>query len=236
MSDTIWLASFDIGKKNFAFCIEETDRSELLSLSQNNLPLGQRYNKNGTPTPKMKTMLDSICGNGRLVLFKNNDLTENCAVGSYLDPESYHNMTDVLDQYREQWDKCEAFVIEQQMAFRGKQNTMALKLGQHCYSYFAFTYGRHKSIIEFPAYHKTCVLGAEKVKGKKTKKGVQRWKTLGDRERKKWSVEKALAILESRGEEDRMNEIKTKRKKDDLADVVTMLNAFKYLCFVDQSV
>ena len=41
--------------------------------------------------------------------------------------------------------------IEKQMSFRGKRNTMALKLGQHCYSYFVFKYGASKEIIEFPA-------------------------------------------------------------------------------------
>ena len=42
------LLSVDIGKKNFAFCIEEFDKEALSSLK--NLPTAGRYNADGTPT------------------------------------------------------------------------------------------------------------------------------------------------------------------------------------------
>jgi hypothetical protein len=107
-SDIIWIASFDIGKKNFAFCIEETDRASLLKLKKKIPVMGKkteaptRYNLDGTPTPKMKKILDAVCHNGKLILFKNSDLTANCADVS-LDPETFHNMTDLLDSYRAYW-------------------------------------------------------------------------------------------------------------------------------------
>ena len=94
---------------------------------------------------------------------------------------------------------------------------MALKLGQHCYSYFTIRYGRFKKVIEFPAYYKTQILGAEKIKGKKVKNGNFQWKTIDKPARKKWSVSKATEILSSRGEIETMNNIKTKTKKAKIA-------------------
>ena len=202
-----------------------------------NIPEKKRYNIDGTPTTDMQKLLDQVCINGITILHKNSDLTHNCEKGKYLDPETFHNMIDLLDEYSDYWDKCSFFVIEQQMSFgKNKRNTMALKLGQHCYSYFVIRYGRFKHVIEFPAYHKTQVLGAQKIKGKKYKNGNYRWKTIDKPARKKWSINKATEILSNRGEEDTIRNIKTKTKKDDLADTLTQLQAFKYLCFVNKSI
>lgn len=231
---TVWLFSADIGKKNFAFYVEEVDDKALKSIK--NIPTKDRYNEDGTPTTKMKKILDSVCMNGKTILHKNSDLTTNCVPGKYLDPETFYNMNDLLDSYSEYWDKCSCFVIEQQMSFGKRRNPMALKLGQHCYSYFSIRYGRFKSVIEFPSYHKTQVLGSEKIKGKKCKNGKYRWTAIDKPARKKWSIKKATEILEERGEVKTINNIKTKAKKDDLADTLTQLQAFKYLCYVCKSI
>jgi hypothetical protein len=205
--------------------------------SLKNIPLKDRYNIDGTPTTAMQNLLDQVCMNGKTILHTNSDLTENCKKGSYLDPETFHNMTDLLDSYSEYWDKCSHFVIEQQMSFgKNKRNTMALKLGQHCYSYFTIRYGRFKNVTEFPAYHKTQVLGAEKIKGKQYKNGNFKWKTIDKPARKKWSISRATELLDLRGEIDTINNIKTKAKKDDLADTFTQIQSWKYLHFVNKSV
>ncbi len=233
VSEKVWCASFDIGKKNFAFYIEEFDREELLGC--NNVDKVNRYNSNGTPTDTFTEVLGKVCNNGRRVLFVNSDLTNRCAKGSYLDPETFHNMTDLLDEYVEYWDKCLAFVIEKQMSFGKTHNTMALKLGQHCYSYFCFKYGRFKEIIEFPAYYKTQILGAHKIE-KKTKKGNISYKAMDKPTRKKWSVNKARDILNDRGDIETLSSLTNARKRDDLADCLTQLQAWKYLVFVDKSI
>ena len=56
-----WIASFDIGKKNFAFYIEEIDCKELMSLK--NIPVKKQYNIDGTPTSEMQNLLDQVCMN-----------------------------------------------------------------------------------------------------------------------------------------------------------------------------
>jgi len=120
------------------------------------------------------------------------------------------------------------------MSFKQAQNTMALKLGQHCYSYFIFRYpitqdgdfvfDESKEIIEFPAYYKTQVMGAPKVNGKAMSKP----------ERKKWATEKAINILMERGDTDTLDEIIGSKKKDDLADTLIQLQSFKFLRYVDK--
>ena len=230
----IRICSVDIGKKNFCIYIEECDLNLLNSIQ--NIPYLQRYNQNGTPTKKMQDILNKISNNGKTILHINKDLTYNTDKSKYLDPEIFFNMIDFLDSIGNELDKCSHFVIEQQMSFgKNKRNTMAAKLGQHCYSYFAFRYGRFKEITEFPAYHKTCVLGAEKTRGKKFKNGNYQWKTLGPKERKKWAVEKALEILGKRGEKETLTNLKTKAKKDDLSDTLLQCISYKYLNFVNKS-
>lgn len=226
------ICSIDIGKKNFSFCVEEFDKKELINLK--NIHINKRYNEDGTPTPEMQDILEQVYSNGKIILHDNVDLTYNCDPKKKLDPETFYNMIDVLDKYIEIWDTCDAFVIEEQMSFGKKLNKMAVKLGQHCYSYFTFKYGRFKSVIEFPAFHKTQILGAPKVEGQPYKSGKKRWKAMEKPQRKKWSVNQAIEILNNRGEIDILDNLTNARKKDDLADVLTQLQAFKYLVYVEK--
>ena len=230
-----WIASFDIGKRNFAFCVEEVDLSVLSSIKK--LPLSQRYNEDYTPSDQMKRDLNKVYLSGKIILLEKANLTG--GNDKYYDAEYCHNMTEFLDRYISYWNRCSVFVIEQQMSFRGKINSMALKLGQHCFSYFAINYKRFKSIIEFPAYHKTNVLGAERslVIGKNAKR---KWKPLGDKERKKWAITKAKEILYKRGDTDHLELYEDKPRKrgvrkmklDDISDTIVELQAFKYLVYV----
>lgn len=230
--NTVWLASFDIGSRNFAFYIEETSLETLNNIK--NIKKEERYNEDGTPTSKMCNILNTIYDNGKTILHKNSDLTDNKKSNNILDNEVLYNMNDLLDKYGPYWDNCEYFVIEQQMQFgKFKRNPKALKLGHHCQSYFMFRYGRLRNVVEFPAYHKTQILGCKKIKGQKYKNGNYRWKSIDKPSRKKWAVTKATEILSKRKELHIINDIKRVTKKDDLADTLIQLQAFKYITFVD---
>lgn len=237
---TIWLASFDIGKKNFAFCIEEVDIKMLESIQ--NIPSYDRYSADYTMTPEMKKIMDTVFRSGKILIYKNTDISSvknNAKSKSYFDYEYCHNMTDLLNSYTRYWDMCSGFIIEEQMGFRKRYNSMALKLGQHCFSYFAVCYGRFKPITVFPSYHKTTILGAPRTKVL-TKTGKVKWKTLGDTQRKKWSIEIAKNILTLRNDVDTLSMYNHTRKKgvrkpkmDDVSDTLLQLQAFKYMIFVD---
>lgn len=228
-TDHVWLASFDIGKRNFAFYIEQVHPSTLDALET--LTRSKRYEKNGECTFHQQSVINHVCGYGTSILYKNIDLTLTTSSTSavYLDPEVFHAMTECLDMYMAYWNQCSVFVIEKQMAFGMTRNTMAVKLGQHCYSYFAIRYGRFKDILEFPAYYKTKILGAPK---KLMSNGTYR--AVDKPSRKKWTVGEARRILSARKDTEMLLHLNSAKKRDDLADVLCQLQAFKYLAFVSK--
>jgi len=223
------LASFDIGKKNFSFYVEEFDVEKMKVLQ--NIPKKDRYHPNGTCTELFEKLLKEVYTNGKKVLLKNVDITEGTNKDKYFDSDLCHNLTEMLDEYKEYWEKVDYIVVEQQMSFGLKLNTMALKLGQHCESYFMIRYGRSKKVIEFPSYHKTQVMGSQKIE-KVTKAGKKSYKNIDKPARKKWAIETAYGILTERDDFETIDEITASKKKDDLSDVIVQAQAFKYLHFV----
>lgn len=225
------IASFDIGKKNFSFYIEECDTNALSKLA--NISKKDRYHPNGTCTDKFADVLKKVYSNGKKILLRNLDITDGTDKTKYFDSDLCHNLTEVLDTYSDYWEKVDYIVVEQQMSFGAKVNTMALKIGQHCESYFMIRYGRTKKIIEFPSYHKTQVMGSEKIE-KVTKAGKTSYKNVDKPARKKWAIETAYGILTERDDFETIDEITSSKKKDDLSDVIVQAQAFKYLHFVDK--
>jgi hypothetical protein len=229
--EEVYCCSIDIGKRNFSFLVEKFNKTSLLNLPF--IPKNERYNADGTTTTNFGNIIQQVCNNGEIVLYKNSDLTQGCAAGSYLDPQTFHNMTELLNEYKEYWDLCDFFIIERQMAFKGVYNTMALKLGQHCYSYFAIMYGTDREYVDFAAYYKTQVLGAKKIKNI-TKSGKISYKAMNKPSRKQWSIDKAISILTERKDINNSSMLTSKKKADDLADCLTQSQAWKYLNFVDK--
>lgn len=213
------IAAFDIGKKNFAFAIEyitEEEIQELKDSEKETIKKGKKKFQVINPAKKFEK--------GKLVLLENIDLTYDCD-DSYLDPRVYKNMIKVLDERKEYWNKCDLILIEQQMSFgRRKTNTMALKLGQHCYSYFSIVFPEIE-VLEFPAYHKTQVLRAPKKFGK-IEKTYKNGKTVLIQDNlKKWSTRKAISILDLRQDSEFLQKLNSLKKKDDASDCVLMIQA-----------
>ena len=230
--ENIWIASFDIGKKNFAFYIEEMNISKLNTIKE--ISKEQRYNIDGTCKENFSKLLEEdIYKNGKKILLQNVDLTEGTDKDKYFDSDICYNLFDVMSEYEEYWEKVSYVIVEQQCSFRGKINTMALKLCQSTQSYFMMNFGRQLKVIEFPSYYKTQVLGAPQSETK-TKTGKIKYKTLGDRERKKWSVQEGFYILSLREDYETMGEIGLMKKRDDVNEVIIQLQAFKYLYFVQK--
>jgi hypothetical protein len=130
-----------------------------------------------------------------------------------LDADVFLRLTALLDRHKEYFDKCSTIIIEQQMSFGSKINTMAIKIAQHTYSYFLFRYGKEKRIIEFPSYNKTQILGAP-----------------GDLDkpaRKKWAIVKADEIWALRGDIETCALVGSKKKKDDMSDC--LLHVLSYI-------
>ena len=209
------IASFDMGRKNFAFCVEEVDEAELCAASALLPGARARYGSDGRATPAMAAVLGAVYRSGRVLLLDNVDLTagEQVVSRSEVDPVVFVNMTKVLDQHADHWAACDLILLEQQMHFGRRQNHVAVKLAQHCYSYFSFQFGLFKEVVNYPAYHKTRVLGAPK---KMTKS-----------QRKRWAVEEARAVLAAQEDHDALALLLSRKKQDDLADVLVQLQSFK---------
>jgi hypothetical protein len=216
------VASFDIGKKTFTWYVEEFSVDALKSIQ--GIPKDERYCKDGTPTPCFAEILDQVYMNGTLVAMKTCDLTITGTSFSKI----ILSMTNVLDEQKTLWNKCDTILIERQMAFKGKYNIMALKLAQHCWSYFSIKYGGDKIIIDIPAWHKTMTLGAEKV-WNNTKK---RYENMGKYQRKKWTEKTAKDILELRDDESGIELLESDDKQDDRADSLSQLQAYKIIKYI----
>ncbi len=225
MPDIIQVASFDIGKKNFSFLIEEFSIKKLREIET--VPLKSRYNPNGTPTDSFQTILNKVFANGKVILYKNSDITHGCDPKVKLDPKTFYNMNDLLTDHIEYFKNCSLILIEKQMMFGKLTNPMAVKLAQHCYSFFTICLSPSIKIIEYDAYNKTQVLGC-KMDTVLSKKGVEKFKAVDKPTRKKWAITKCIDILTIRNDAETLTFIKTQKKKDDLADVLVQLQAFKY--------
>lgn len=211
-----WIASFDIGSKNLCFCIEEYP----INISLNIIP---RYNLDGTCEELFKSQLDEFFKLGKVIIFVNKDITQDCDKSKYFNPLLYHNMYKHLDEYKDYWNLCDDIIIEEQMWSGFNRNPKACRLEQHCISYFIFFYSKFKNILSFPAYHKTQVLGAPKEKIIKNNK--IRYKAMDKPSRKKWSIQMAKYILELRNDTFTLNSYnkekgKKKIKLDDISDTI----------------
>ncbi len=226
------IAAFDIGKKNFAFVIEQVDTDSIKQLQS--IPKKQRYNKDGTPTPEFQEILHQLYMVGKVEKVVNLNLTYDCDARKYLDPKTFMNMINELDKYKPLLDECEVILIEKQMSFgKKKTNTMALKLGQNCYTYFLMKYNGTKTVLEYPAYYKTQVLGAPKKFGK-ISKTYKNGKTVQIADnRKKWAVRTVESILKLRGDEESLKIIGDAKKRDDMSDCLLMIITYSILHFVD---
>lgn len=135
---SLTIASFDIGIKNFAFCVEV-------------IPLEQ---------VKLYHQLshDEIFKTGEIISLTHIDLSDKGRF-KVLNSDLFNHLTDVLFKYSSLWDKCDVFLIEKQMSIKHKTNIKALRIFQHCFSFMTFRYGTSKTIIEYPSRFKTHTLG-----------------------------------------------------------------------------
>lgn len=221
---SIWIASFDPGTVNFAFIIEEFNLAYLNTIILP--PKKLRYKSDGTPTRTYGKAIDKICVGGKTILVKNINLTLDIPkmdkkAKNYLHPNIFINFIEEFDRYGEYWDKCSIFLIEQQMQFKQRRNIKAIKMAQHCRTYFTMRYLTFKIITEYPSYHKTQVIGC--------KKGVTK------HYRKAWSTRVAKRFLEKRGDMSFLEQIKSKAKQDDICDCLVQLQSFKIKHFIENN-
>lgn len=188
------VASFDIGRKNFAQYVEEVDFSLLETLKQEYLLLPKKKQRRvgGPMNEDVADILERICVSGRRVQTGVYDLRGEA--GDTLDMETRKNIINHLEDHIELWDSCNAFVIEQQFfkqqVYKGKgtqANVKAIKVAEIVSTWFLTMYPTR--VVEFfGSQNKTQMLGAPY--------------GLGDTQRKRWATRKAREIYTKRGDID----------------------------------
>ncbi|CCV02460.1 RuvC-like Holliday junction resolvase [Armadillidium vulgare iridescent virus] len=207
INDDIYIASFDIGKINFAYCIEKTSIADLQS----------------------STSVDDMCLKGSLISIDNVRLVSypkkspvirqrGPRKGTSYKPSGRYTfdlLFTFLEERKEQWNRCHIFVIEQQM----NQNKEGQKISYHLEAYFKTIYGLFKEVLLFPSYHKTQVFQDPE----------EKYKKISYSKRKKACIDKATNILQSRDDQTTICKLERSKKRDDMCDVICQLQAYKWL-------
>lgn len=192
------IASFDIGKNNFAQYVEDCDYGLLKDVHElyNTIDVKDLKLKSGDSL--QQPLLDSVFRNGKRVNIGVFDFQGSIntvktmrkgRTVNKLDNPTRLNFLKHLYAYKWLWDTCDIFVIEQQYVnLFGRQrgiNVDALKLEEATVMWFLEHYPQ-KVVRTFGSLYKTKVLQAPKKMSKP--------------ERKKWATAKALSIFQDRND------------------------------------
>lgn len=226
----IRIASFDIGKKNFAFYVEDCSSELILKLNAtySKLPKNLQRRVKGPMNQQIQNIVSQLCNDGKRVEMGVFDIRAD-KESNTLDIQTRANMQKLLKEYESLWDSCDIFVIEQQYfnISNGKKskatgaNVDAIKLAEICAGWLIEKYHPFKTIIEFGAMYKTQTMGAPD--------------NLTKPQRKKWSIEFGTKIFESRNDQEGIDILNSKKnskgkkqKQDDVYDCVIMTQAYKF--------
>lgn len=237
-NDKIVIMTFDIGEKNFTCFKDSVSLEKLKSIKDRNIPLCNRYDKNGECTSEFSTLLRTISSFGRRVFVDKVDLTKNddkkFGKRRVITNRLLVRLTNYLEDLNQQkiFDDVSYFLIEDQL--KSADNNRQIQF--HLRSYLLLLFLNFKPIIAFPSSYKTKVLGApKKVLDEKSKKIIKMTKPI----RKKWASERAFSILSDRNDLEGIDVIYSKKKtgkSDDIADCILMSVTFQYLLFIDDRV
>lgn len=253
MNNTFRVATFDIGRVNFAFYVEDINIEKCKNLSEQYYKLPKKLQRRyiGPMNDEIAKIHTSLFKCGERVYMCVKDLTtngesliNNDSSCNDLNNQIRLNLFNHLKSFERVWETCNVFLIEEQYynpkakykVQRGI-NKDAILLGECCYSYFVNFHYPQREVKYFKAALKTQTLGCEnyimKV-DKKTKLRVS--KKIQKYDRKKWSVEKAIEIFTLRNDQCALTLInegkKCGQKQDDVADCVIMCAAYTFKTFI----
>lgn len=189
------IASFDIGKKNFAQYVERFDEVMLAPLQKKyaSLPKNKQRRVKGPMNDEIAKILEAIYMIGERVQVGVYDLRADVE-SKKLDVATRKNILLHLDSYSELWESCDTILIEQQFfrtsVYKGRgteANVDAIKIGELVLGYFLNEYP-YKEVLYFGSQNKTLMLGAPY--------------QLDKSGRKKWASVKAERIYRDREDSD----------------------------------
>lgn len=209
------ICAFDIGIKNFAFAAKDTKLDTYHTLCTTSLygssdGLGNNLSKTELSALKKQDLLDLANSFQRL---STKAISKNILKKDIVDIvykarkkvkiDLVDALIKVLDEHYKVWSQCEVFLVERQMTV----NRQALKLGHFLEAYLRIKFP-NKKVINYSASNKTKKLGGAGLKRKV--------------DRKKWTIKFAESTLTGKDLEYYLS----LSKKDDVADVVCMIESF----------
>lgn len=225
------IASFDIGKKNFAWYIEEVDACilEELSYQYSCLDKFKKRRAKGAMNSDIENIQEKLQKDARRINMGVVDLRSGNE--DVWDIAGRRNLFDFLSSKHCVLSLCDTFVIEQQyfntFSSRGRKspgtgaNVDAIKIAENLTSWLLLTFPS-RNVISFSSLFKTHMMGAPD--------------SLTKPQRKKWTDIRARKILEERGDSSALQQLsaykKKKQKTDDICDAIMQCQAYKYKCLV----
>lgn len=189
---TLRIASFDIGKNNFAQYVEDCSLDKLIELKENynQLERSLKRKTKGPMNDSVKEILDKTFLSGKRVNLGVFDFQVGKAEGSKkLDNPTRLNFLEHMKRFTHLWRTCDIFLIEQQYVNNfvrgGGINVDALKLGEGLHMWLLDHFPQ-KNVVSFGSQYKTQILGAPE----KLKKA----------QRKAWAVVKSKSIFQLRAD------------------------------------
>lgn len=191
----IRLASFDIGKVNFAHYIEDMDVSKILAVEKKykDLPKKLQRKTKGEVSSEMREILKDLYLSGNRIHTGVYDIRN--GVEDVFDIPTRKNLLTHLYSHKYLWDECNIFVVEQQYfkTWSGRRkspgteaNVDAIKIAECLMTWLLCEYP-FKEILYFGSQNKTQMLGAP-------------W-NLDKPQRKKWAIEECRRMYEWRKDE-----------------------------------
>jgi hypothetical protein len=238
----IRVANFDIGTVNFAHFVDDFRVSSLkrLSLRYSSLPKKKQRKTGGPMIPEIQRILNRLYKCSKRIDYGLKKIRfydiKNCPI----DIKTRIKLFDYLDEKKDVWDLCDAFIIEQQyfktFSPKGKKNKgseaniIAIKLAECVCSYFLMNYP--DKITDFiPSDYKVYALGCPR---KMTKAKRKKWSEVHMKEKLLLQGDKELYDIASfkhprrkKGEPER-----EKIKWDDIADMYNQSKAFAYMYII----
>lgn len=234
MRPVVRILSFDIGKKNFAWYIEDADVYGLSKLNEeySNLPGKLKRRALGPMNPKVLGILNKLYSWSNRVDMGVVDLRSSNE--DKWDVQGRKNLFKFLSSKYPIFSTCDVIVIEQQyfntftQRKRGIKkspgngaNVDAIKIAEDLLAWCMLRMS-HIEVEVFSAMYKTHMLGASD--------------SLSKAQRKKWTDDKARDVFRLRGDDDALDQLfntkKGKQKTDDICDTVMQCQAFKYKMYV----
>jgi hypothetical protein len=201
------IAAFDMGIRNFAFAVK--DKGDFILLKNTCLDNGimTKSDLNKSKKENLVEMMSDlkISQDDKLLkkdmvdlIFTKQKKGKNKPVDLGL------SMFQIMDGYKDMWEKCDIFLIERQMTI----NLQALKLSHYLEAYLKI-FHPSKKILNYNASTKTKKLGATNLKTK--------------RDRKEWTIQFVTNLLTG----DNLRYFASLNKQDDIADVVCMIESYQ---------